>query len=174
MLTERKINPSFIGAILIAAALIIFFFHTRPTQKTLSDLSQKAAALDQEIAAIESKQAGSASGILSEVDEQQLALAVPQTMDQDRLISDINRMATASEVNFTSLTFSVQTQGAVPTLTLAAGFQGSYQNISRFLKALELNPRKIVIKDASLARSKIEGGAELVNLNISLESYFQT
>lgn len=175
MITEKKVSTQFIAIMILLASALLLFFHTRSAATQRDELMTQAEALSTELAAIQQKDSTSTTGdVLSEVEAKELAQAIPVDLAQDQLITDINRIAKTADVTFNALTFSINKSGALPFVSISAGFQGAYQNLTRFLKLLETNPRKIVIKNASISRSTTDAGFELVNLNLTMESYFRT
>lgn len=174
MVSEKKISLQFIASIILLAALILMIFHTRTARKVRNDLLMQATVLSEELVTIEQRGDSSVtSGALSEVDAKELAAAIPLDVAQDGLILDINRISKSTDVSFNALTFSVNKNSPVPTITISAGFQGAYQNLTRFLKLIETNPRKMIIKNASISRTATDAGFELVNLNLTMESFFR-
>lgn len=174
MITEKKVSTQFIAVMILLAAVILLVFHTIGAARDRSAKMAEAEELSKELAAI--TQGGgdtSSTDVLSEVEAKELASSIPVDLAQDTLILDINRIAKSADVSFNALTFSVNKLAAVPTVTISAGFQGAYQNLTRFLKLVETNPRKMIIKSASISRSTTDAGFELVNLNLTMESYFR-
>ena len=175
MVTEKKISTQFIAGMILLAAILLLSFHTWPTRGQREELTTKANTLADELSAIQAtEKTASTDGTLSEVEAKELASAIPVDFDQDGLILDINHIAKSADVTFNALTFSVNKTAAIPSVTISAGFQGAYQNLTRFLKLIETNPRKMIIKNASISRSTSEAGFELVNLNLTMESYFRS
>lgn len=174
MYIERKIHSGFVGSLFLLAALLLLFFHTRPSQNALYELRHSFANLQTEIQTIEGKPTDSGPITeLSEVESKELTQAIPETLAQDQIITDLNRLALAADVSFNALTFNVQRDAELPMVNISATFQGPSGNIIRFLKMLEVNPRKLVVRDAGVARTEVREGIELVNLNVTLKSYFR-
>lgn len=175
MITEKKISTQFIAGLILLATVILLAFHTLSARTEREALIVEATALSNELAAV--TQNGSdfsgTSDVLTEVEAKELAQAVPLNVAQDNLINDINRISKSADVTFNALTFSVNKSAKIPTVSISAGFQGAYQNLTRFLKLIETNPRKIIIKNAAISRSQTDAGFELVNLNITMESFFR-
>lgn len=175
MYTERKIQPSFVAGLVIFAAIIVLLFHTRPTNTEHSVLADRATNLENEINAITATEGSNeTSQVLSEIDEKELAEKIPDGLEQDALVNDINRMAKTAQVSFNALTFSLQKSTGLPTVNISAGFQGPYENLVRFLKYIEENNRLLIVKDASVSRTINAAGLELVNLNLTLNSFYRT
>lgn len=174
MYTESKIHGGFLGTIFVIAALIVFFFHTRAVKQELADLNQKQSVLTQEVEALSGKKSElTPKGTLSEVEQKDLAQAIPQHLEQETIIADLNRMAKTANVSFNALSFNLQ-KTELPTVVISASFQGTPNDIIRFLKLVEVNPRKLTVKDAGVMRSQSVGGLDLVNLNLTLQAFYRT
>lgn len=175
MITEKKVSTQFIAGLILLATVILLAFHTLSARAEREVLLTEATALSQELAAVtqNSNDSSASTDVLSEVESKELAQAVPLNVAQDNLILDINRIAKTADVTFNALTFSVNKSAKIPTILISAGFQGAYQNLTRFLKLIETNPRKMIIKNAAISRSQTDAGFELVNLNLTMESYFR-
>lgn len=176
MYTERKIHSGLVGTLFLVCALLLLFFHTRPVQSERETLAASRDQLAQEVKALSdlSTPVPSVDGI-SEVERKDLEKAIPRELGQDLLINDLNRIAKVATVTFNGLTFSLQPVGELRGVTVSAGFQGTSSNIVRFLKLLEVNPRKFVVKNAGISRATNSQSAalDLVNLNITLQAYYQ-
>lgn len=174
MLSERKIHSGFVGFLFFVAAALLLIFYAVPAQKDISELKEKTALLAEELQTLTDETGLAISDtVISEVEQKELTQAIPKTLEQGALILDLNRMANAADVSFNALTFSLQQGASVPTVNISAGFQGQAANIVRFLKMIEVNPRKLVVKNAGVSRSENSGGLEFVNLNLTLQAFYQ-
>lgn len=176
MYTQRKIHSGFVGSILLVAALLLLFAHTRPAQRKLDGLKNAVAQLQQEVGAFRGapqEENEMLAADLSEVEKKELDQAIPDAVEQDIIIGDLNRIAKTADVSFNALTFSLNQKGVLPTINISASFQGVGANIVRFVKMLEVNPRKLLVKDAGISRSESAGGLELMNLNVSLQAFYR-
>lgn len=171
---ERKIHSGLVGTLVFLSMLVLFFFHTRPAARTLSELKAQVSEVEQDIEKIAvSKTELTEQGELSEVERKELDHAIPENLEQDVLITDLNKIAKTADVSFNALTFNVLQNNTLPTVEISAGFQGTPQNIIRFLKIVEVNPRKLVVKDAGINRSESSGGLELMNLTVTLQAFYR-
>lgn len=175
MYSERKIHGGLVGFLLMAAAIIIFIFHSLPSQKRAAQLNGDAQTLAAEIEDLTGKKiAGTSTAlVLSEIEQRELEKAIPVSISQDTLITDINNVTKNTNISFNSLSFGLQEDGDLPSITISAGFQGTQADIVRFLKLLESNQRKFVVKNAGISRSKSAGGLDLMNLNLTLQSFYR-
>lgn len=175
MYTQKKVKSGYVTILFLLATVILFIFHTLPSQKENSALSDKADKLKAEVSLFsEQKEELAPRGQLSEVEQKELDKAIPQNIEQDIIISDINNLAKKADVSFNALTFSLQKGTAIPSINISAGFQGTSANIVRFLKMMETNPRKLVVKDAGISRAQTDTGLDIVNLSLSMSAFYRT
>lgn len=172
----NKINTGLVATLIAAAAALIFIFHTAPANRELAELKNTLAALQTEISALRGSAEGAdgGNGALgsSEVERRELANAIPELLSQDTIIADLNRIAKSSDVSFNALSFSRE-PGDRPKVTISGGFRGTPGAITRFLKMIETNPRKLVIREAGLSRAISEGGLDIVNLNATITAFYR-
>lgn len=174
MYTERKIHRGFVGLLFLVALVVLFLFHTRPTQRNLRDLGIKTSQFSEEVKKLGgAKTARGRDGALSEVEQRELVAAIPQTLEQDMIIRGLTNAAKTADVNINAVTFTLQKNTDIPTVTISAGFQGTPQNIVRFLKLIEVNPRKFMVQDAAVSRVETAGGLELLNLNLTIQAFYR-
>lgn len=174
MIKENQFPSGLVGGLLLAASLLLLCFHTLPAQKQIKQLQTRANAIGAEIRMLENKGTDKwPDARISEVERKELSDAIPETIEQDSIIMDLNRIARQTDVGFNALTFSLQTNNNLPAVNIAASFQGAPQNIIRFLKALETNARKFIVKDAGVSRASTESGLKLMNLNVNLQAFYR-
>lgn len=177
--SQTKINTNFIGFLILIAALILFIFHTIPSNNALNELKTSALALEQEILNLEKESAGEIKSdeSLSEVDKKDLAQAIPEKLEQDAIINTLNILAKTADVTFNAITFSTQQNDeTVKSVLISAGLNGTSANVIRFIQMLETSARKFVVRQASLARgeSNVSNPAlNVVNLNVSLQAFYR-
>ncbi|MEK9132907.1 MAG: hypothetical protein AAB606_04335 [Patescibacteria group bacterium] len=174
MYTQKKINSGLLAILFLTATVLLLAFHTRPAQKQTNALADKISALESEVKALGARSEELApAGTLSEVEQKELDKAIPANLEQDIIISNLNTLSKSADVSFNALTFGLQKQGNLPTVNISAGFQGTSGSILRFMKMLEVNPRKFLIKDAGVSHLQSEGGLDLVNLNLTLQAFYR-
>lgn len=176
MYTQTKVNSGFVGFLFLVSLCLLLAFHTVPAQKELGALKAKLETASQELLLFKGEidtLPAAAAAKLSEVEQKTLLQEIPEALNQDELILDLNKMSKASDVAFNSLTFTVQENEKIPSVNISAGFFGTAANIIRFMKMVEVNPRKLVVKDAGISRSENEGGIELMNLNATIQAFYR-
>lgn len=174
MYTERKIHGGLVGSVFLISALIVFSVHTRAAQQEVNSLKVTSQKLNQEINALTGNQSElTPRGTLSEVEQKDLAMAIPQGLEQDTIIADLNRISKTANVSFNSLSFTKQAAVDIPSVSISASFQGTDTDIVRFLKLVETNPRKLLVQDAGVVRSQGSAGLDLLNLTITLKAFYR-
>lgn len=175
MYTPRKIQGGFVGSLFLIATLVLFFFHTRPTGQQLGSLRATTLQMQKEIQVLTEKSGGAAEvSSVSEVEQKELKNQIPETIEQDIIVTELNRVSKAADVTFNALTFNLNQNADLPTVNIAAGFQGTSANIIRFLKMLESSTsRKFIVKNAGVSRTTTKEGIEMVNLNITFQAFYR-
>lgn len=152
----RSILPRIVSIVLFLAVIAGTVFYVLPLNNELQtlkadnlaksqELQQKKAELKElsDIAKNLGPEAGSQEGI------NRLLAEIPADIMQDRIIEDFNRIAEANNIVYSSFGFGLQEGVAqsVNALTVNASFEGDYDDLQAFLKALEANSRKLVVKN---------------------------
>lgn len=174
MYTPKKIHSGFVGTLFLLSTLLLFFFHTRPAKTGLAELKTQIASVNREIRELKGQRTGtSTSARMTEVDQRELGQKIPGTLEQDFIITELNRLARTADVSFNALSFSLQQNAPLPTVNISAGFAGTLGNVTRFLRTLETDARKFVVKDAGVSRAESESGLSLVNLNVTMQAFYR-
>lgn len=170
-----QINKGLIGTLLLVAAAFVFFFHTLPTNKQTDALKNILIELKNDVSKMENEIAGvpAADSEVSEVERKELFRAIPEKLEQDIIISDLDLLIKTADVSFNALTFNLQKSENLPAVTINGGFQGTSANSIRFLKMLEVNPRKFIIKNVNVSRAETDDGLDIVNLTVTLQAFYR-
>jgi len=59
------------------------------------------------------------------------------------------------------------------TATISLNLTGTQGALMGFLKGIEANPRKIVVKSITVQKATAVSGVQLTNFNLSMETYYQ-
>lgn len=174
MYIPKKIHSGFVGSLFVIALVVLFFFYTRPTQNQINSLRETVNQLQTEVQDLTKKGGGEIEvTTVSEVEQKELVNVIPQTLEEDIIVSDLNRILKTAEVSFNALTFSLQRNADIPTVNISGSFQGGSSNIIKFLKMLESNPRKFVVRNTGVSRTTTKEGLEVVNLNLSFQAFYR-
>lgn len=170
---QRRVHSGFIGFLFLCAAIVLLFFHTKGARQELNSIQKTIAEVEQKLNQAKQVDEGTEQSTVSEIDKKELDRAIPAHLEQDVIINDISRMAREADISFNALTFSLQESASLGTVNIAAGFQGNSGNIIRFLKMIESNPRKLVVKNAGISQSETSAGLPLINLNLSFSAFYR-
>lgn len=114
-------------------------------------------------------------GDTTEVGKETNLNAIPERFEQDKLILDITGIAQRNQVilNGINFGFSPDSSGKIKRATVNVNLTGSEENLITFLKGVEANQRKLVVKSITVQSGKTEGGVARVNFNVNMETYYQ-
>lgn len=170
---QKRVHSGFIAFLFLLAAVLLLFSHTRGARQELGVMQKNIEAAEQKLVQAKQVDEGTEVSAVSEIDRKELDRAIPANLEQDIIITDISQRAREADISFNALTFSLQESSTLGTVNISAGFQGSSGNIIRFLKMLESNQRKLVVKDAGISQSETSAGLQLTNLNVTLQAFYR-
>ncbi|MFO0781183.1 MAG: type 4a pilus biogenesis protein PilO [Candidatus Gracilibacteria bacterium] len=110
----------------------------------------------------------------SEVSRQTTLNAIPQRLDQDKLITDLTTIAKTNDIILNSVTFSINAASTekIKRATMNANLTGNLSGLLDFLKGVEANARKMSVKTVSVQTGTTDTGIPRVNFNINLDTYY--
>jgi len=112
----------------------------------------------------------------SEVTRQTTLAAVPEKLNEDKLIEDISGIAIKNDMTLNGVSFSIPStslQGEVAKVGINANLTGDDNKLIGFLKDVEGNSRKLVVKNITIQLGENEQGDARVSFNLNMEAYFQ-
>ena len=111
----------------------------------------------------------------SEVTRETTLSAIPQRFEQDKLILDLTSIAQKNDIGLNSVNFSVSTGSTerVKKATVNANLTGDLGSLLGFLKGVESNQRKLVVKTVAVQTGATDTGIPRVNFNVNMETYYQ-
>lgn len=110
---------------------------------------------------------------VSEVKQSEYLDAIPEGVQQDVLIKNINDLATKHGVTLSSVQFGLSdTQELPKRVSVSASFQSGYSDLLEFLRALEANRRRIHVKSISV-QVVPQAGTSAVNFSLDMEAFYQ-
>lgn len=141
------------------------------TQKT--DLSLRNEQLKAEVVTLEAAKKELEG--LTEVRKAELFGAIPLKLAQDQLLTDLNRLGKDHNMSLQNVSFGLgEAVSGLKKVTMNANFIGIYADLVEFLKALEENPRKMVVRSISVQVSKGEKSPASVNFSLQVEAFYQS
>ncbi len=177
--TSRKY--SVIALLLFVCALAGFIFYLKPTWDETDSL---AKGRDDKLAQKQELQTKLTDLQLiqqqlneaSEVSRQTSLSAIPEKYEEDNLILDITGIARKNDIVLNSISFSAPTnsqEGDLAKVSINASLTGTEGDLIKFLKGVETNSRKLLVKTISVQLASKEAGINLASFNVSMEAYFQ-
>lgn len=154
-------------------------FYVKPLWDEVSSLSlgrddkmQQLATLNTELQGLQAIQQTMAQS--SEVSQQTTLNAIPQRMEQDRLITDLTAISKSNDIILNNVNFGINAASLdrVKRATVNANLTGDIGGLLGFLKGIEANPRKLTVKSVSIQTGATDTGIPRVNFNVSMETYY--
>jgi Tfp pilus assembly protein PilO len=113
----------------------------------------------------------------TEVSRQTNLDAIPLGFEEDILINDINALADESKMTINGINFGTPEDvnyGEVGKIGVNVNMSGEDGNLLTFLRKVESDSRKIIVKSISVQNVVSEDAKiKMVNFNLNLETYFQ-
>lgn len=115
----------------------------------------------------------------SEVSRETSLAAIPEKLEEDNLILDLAEISRKNDIVLNSVSFSTPVDapaGQVSMATVNASLVGTESSLIGFLRAVEANSRKLLVKSISVQLAKTEKtavGSPLANFSVSMEAYYQ-
>ncbi len=112
----------------------------------------------------------------SEVTRQTTLTSIPERLEQDKLIDDLSRIASENDMLMNGINFGIPTTafaGEVSRVSINTNVTGNQSSLLSYLKAVEGNTRKLVVKSITVQVGETDIGISRVNFNVNMEAYFQ-
>jgi Tfp pilus assembly protein PilO len=183
MTMQNKITNIFnsIAFLLILIAVAGAIFYVKPLWSDVSSMEkgrdekiEDRNELTNKLAVLKKLQ--QELGDSSEVKKEVTLLAIPEKLEQDKLIEDLSRIAIKNDMVLNGASFSVSktsVKGEVAKATINTNLTGNEPNLVAFLKDLESNGRKMVVKNITIQIGETDIGLKRVNFNLNIETYYQ-
>lgn len=112
----------------------------------------------------------------TEVSRETSLASIPERLEEDKLITDIVKIARDNQVFMGGISFSIPSvspPGEIAKAGISINLTGEEGALINFLRGIEANPRKIVVNSVSVQVASAESGVEMANFNVSMETYYQ-
>jgi Tfp pilus assembly protein PilO len=161
--------------------LIVIFSWTLPVWNEVGKLNQTLDSKKAELTKVEQdleKVKGAQTSVAAETEVAQTRVlsAIPVSLEQDKLITQINNIARKNLVSINSISFSAAQSDSEETIkkaSVSVSLTAEKKDLINFLKALENNPRKLLVKSITVQFGEIDG-INRINFNISMDTYYQS
>lgn len=163
--------------------LLVFIggvFYVKPLWDDVSSLSlgrdekqQQKEALSQQVKGLQDLQ--QSLNLASEVNKQTTLYAIPERLEQDKLIMDLTSISQKNDIVLNGINFGVVTGNTenVKRVTVNANLTGDMGGLLGFLKGIEANQRKLLVKSITVQSGESQTAMPRVNFNVSMEAYYQ-
>ena len=111
----------------------------------------------------------------SEVSKETSLSAIPEKLEQDALLTIIHDIASKNDIIVNGSNFSIPTNMVVGKMTKATinlNLTGDQDRLVNFLRGIETNNRKMLVKTIAVQFGKTAEGIKRANFNVSVDVYF--
>lgn len=149
---------------LLALVIVPQFFKVLETNAKIEETSKKIEFLNNKISAL--KQIN-----VSEYKDNynKLNVVIPAQIDAPSAISQVQSLATSSNIQVTSFNISLPQDSQQDSYTIRLEFTGDINSVNRFITQLKAAPRLMTINKMDLSSDK--NGA-VYTVNIDIQTYF--
>ena len=180
---EKKLTSQspLIALLVFLIALAGAFLFVQPMWADASSLAaerdnllEEKDALSEKLA--ELKQIQQKLEAVSEVSRRTSLAAIPEKVEQDKLILDLAEIADKNDMVLNGVNFSIPTSaiaGEVTRVGITANVTGNEQSLVGFLKDIETNSRKLKVNTITIQIGESDIGISRVNFNLNMEAYYQ-
>ncbi len=158
---------------LIAVPLAVFPLNGKldDAKSLRDDVLGKKAGVQQQLKVLQDAETA-LSGV-SEVKQSEYLDAIPDGVQQDTLIKNLNDLATKYGVVLSGVQFGLSdTQELPKRVNMSASFQSGYSDLLEFLRAIEANRRRIHVKTISVQVIP-QASTSAVNFSLEMEAFYQ-
>lgn len=167
-----------IAAVLVMGMLVGVPLAVFPLQGKLDDAKSsreeivaKKTVVEQQLQIL--KEAEKSLSGVSEVKQSEYLDAIPDGVQQDTLIKNLNDLAVKYGVVMSGVQFGLSdTQELPKRVSMSASFQSGYSDLLEFMRALEANRRRIHVKTVSVQIIP-QADTSAVNFSLEMEAFYQ-
>ncbi|MBU0667714.1 type 4a pilus biogenesis protein PilO [Patescibacteria group bacterium] len=177
---KRGSGLSAIALVLLIVAFVAAWFYVKPQWEEVSGMSkgrdelltERQNASDKLVELQKLQQELSSS---SEVSQETTLAAIPEKLEQEKLIRDLSDIAQKNNMLLGSINFGIgqtSTDSGIDKVQVNLNVTGSQSDLISFLRGLEGSSRKLVVKNIAVQLGEAALGSR-VNFNVSAEAYYQ-
>jgi Tfp pilus assembly protein PilO len=180
-LSDSSRGASLVGIFLILLSVVAFTFFIRPFGQKVDAVKADVAGKTQELndlkqQVFDMENAENTLGLASELERLEMLSLIPVGLKQDEAIKDVVRLAEDNNITLTSIGFGkgMTDREKIGALQISSSFDGTYEDLISFLKALEQNKRmfKVNSVSAQLMDTDVMGLKRAV-FALSIETFYQ-
>jgi len=178
---KSKFRFSLLALVLFIAAFAGAWFYVKPLWDEVSVLNQARAQaheqkdqLNDQLQELQLLQQD--LNLTSEVSRETTLTAIPEKLEQDKLINDLSDIAEKNDMVLNGVNFGVPTagvEGEITKVSINANLNGNESSLVNFLKGVETNSRKLLVNNITVQIGETDLGLSRVNFNVNMEAYYQ-
>lgn len=164
---------------LVLIALLLGVLVVQPLQDEVEALSVVLTEKQTEFDALQAEIASftelEATLPQAKSERERLLAAVPEGLNQDELVSDLDGLAQEVGIALNSISFALQpseTLGA-NTVGVSANFTGEYNDLQALLQALETNERLFKVESIGVQLGDVTEAGYTMTFTVALMAYYQ-
>ncbi len=178
--TSQKKHHSFLTLIIFLITFVGAVFYVKPLWDEETALSavyqqkqEQKTQLSQQVQTLKDLQQKLQTG--SEVEKLTTLDSIPEKFEQGKLIADLKDLAQQNQVVLKGMNFNLPANNTerVKKAGVNVNLTGSEEGLLNFLKGIETNHRKIVVKLINVQYGKSDNGTVRLNFNLNMETYYQ-
>lgn len=170
-----------IGSLLTLFAIGGYVFFTMPVAAEVSSLKDEVSVKENRVEDLRSRiaaleEAKEEYQLTTEVQRRESLRAVPVGMNQDDVIRDLMDIGERENVTLRSISFSRGSSGldGIGLLRISAGFEGSYDELTDFLRSLETNTRIFRVSSINVQVRRLDfADLERAAFSLTIETFYQ-
>ncbi len=179
--SSPKSRYSLIALLLFLLTFVGAVFYVRPLWDEVTSLSlgrndkvSQKQNLEQQLSTLQELQ--QSLNVSSEVNKQTTLASIPEKLEQDKLIVDLTNIALKNDVVLNGVNFSIspsEIPGQVTRVAVNASLVGSESALVNFLRGVEANTRKLLVKSITVQLGDGNSALSRANFSVNMEAYYQ-
>ena len=102
--------------------------------------------------------------------------AIPEKLEEDKLITDLADISRKNDITLNGVNFGIPVNagpGKVAKVSVNANLTGTESALVGFLRGIEANSRKLVVRSITVQLGTSDTGVTLASFNVTMETYYQ-
>jgi Tfp pilus assembly protein PilO len=178
-MSRKNTTSTFVAGVLLIVALVVGLFVWRPASEEgknlaadLSDSQFELSKLQQELMELEVLEEALP---VNEEEREKILEMVPEGLNQDDLVRNLDDIAEKASVDLNSMTFSLQNvEGTTAdVVSVSCNMAGDYEDLGRLLEEFENNDRLFKVLSIGVQLGDVTEDGQQMTFSITLEAYYQ-
>jgi Tfp pilus assembly protein PilO len=177
---DPRVAARVVVGVLLLANLVAAAVAFHPWGGSAEDLRRQRDQLGQQVAAIEARLAHSRALVAkveharAEGDQFLAEYVTDRRVSTSTIVAELTRTAKEAGIQPKEVLFADQEVEGSDTLwqwTITAGFEGTYQNLTKFVNLLDKSPRFLIIENMQAAPQQT---GQILNVSFKLDMFVRT